>query len=219
MSDISSTNLNSEEFKNKVIEGMRNIGLSSTSSTTNSNNYISGAARPVNVDDDGNIIDLSKQVEEKTEEPVVKESSTSSTVIKYDRGLEDAFNALKKIVRKNHVDGYDEDELNTIFGETDPVEIFSKFNIQTILRNIYEFEVMSLQNKIFNKGDEVLVSEDGYAEDEYDRLVILSVDGDYITGFNSQGRTRKVNKLNCRLTGKTFASLVDIFNKMDEEDQ
>ncbi len=216
MSDITSTNMNSDEFKNKVAEDLKSIRVGTTSSVVLNNpteEYPNVASRPVNVDEDGNIINISKSNEPEAapEEAVVSDN-------KYDRGLEDAFNALKKIVRKNHVDGYDEEELNTIFGESDPIEIFSDFSIQAILRNIYDYETLTLQKKIFNKGDEVLVSEEGYAEDEYDRLVVLYTDGDYIVGFNSQGKTRKVNKLNCKLTGKTFASLVDIFNEMDSAD-
>lgn len=216
MSDVISTNMNSDEFKNKVAEDLKSIRVGTTSSVVLNNpteEYPNVASRPVNVDEDGNIINISKSNEPEAapEEAVVSDN-------KYDRGLEDAFNALKKIVRKNHVDGYDEEELNTIFGESDPIEIFSDFSIQTILRNIYDYEALTLQKKIFNKGDEVLVSEEGYAEDEYDRLVVLYTDGDYIVGFNSQGKTRKVNKLNCKLTGKTFASLVDIFNEMDNAD-
>lgn len=216
MSDIISTNMNSDEFKNKVAEDLKSIRVGTTSSVVLNNpteEYPNVASRPVNVDEDGNIINISKSNEPEAapEEAVVSDN-------KYDRGLEDAFNALKKIVRKNHVDGYDEEELNIIFGESDPIEIFSDFSIQAILRNIYDYETLTLQKKIFNKGDEVLVSEEGYAEDEYDRLVVLYTDGDYIVGFNSQGKTRKVNKLNCKLTGKTFASLVDIFNEMDNAD-
>lgn len=216
MSDVISTNMNSDEFKNKVAEDLKSIRVGTTSSVVLNNpteEYPNVASRPVNVDEDGNIINISKSNEPEAapEEAVVSDN-------KYDRGLEDAFNALKKIVRKNHVDGYDEEELNIIFGESDPLEIFSDFSIQAILRNIYDYETLTLQKKIFNKGDEVLVSEEGYAEDEYDRLVVLYTDGDYIVGFNSQGKTRKVNKLNCKLTGKTFASLVDIFNEMDNAD-
>lgn len=199
-----STNITSQQaFKDSVLNDLERYG-------------VSRASRPSNVDEDGNIVDPNK--------PVVKEddisySKSKSDTSKYERGLIDAYNVIKKIIRVNHVDGYSDEELQKIFNETDPMTILSTYNIQNIMRNIHEYELYSLENIIFNPGDEFIVSEDGYAEDEYDRLVTLYTEDDMVIGFNSTGKTRKVSKLDCKLTGRNFNNLLEIFDMMDKEDQ
>lgn len=208
MTVTSSSDFKSEEFKDKVARDLTSMGIPSS-------RIVTDASRPSNVDEYGNIVDPDK----KTTEVVNSDSPVAASPEKYERGLVDAYNAIKKIVRFNHVDGYDENELDKMFGETDPVEILSDFSIQQIMRNIHEFELYSLENVIFNKGDEVLVSEPGYAEDEYDRVVILDIEGDTVIGFNSDGKILRVNKLYCKLTGRSYDGLVNILETMDQEDE
>ena len=217
MSTLGPNNLSTEEFKRKVASDLKDLGFtSSATKVTPETTYPNAASRPSNVDEDGNIIDITKPKEE--EENITKSYESDYMHDKYERGVNEIFNCVKKIVRVNHVDGYSEDELYTIFGETDPMEILSDFEAMEILRNIHEYELTSLHKIIFNKGDEFLVSEPGYAKDEYDRLVTLCTEGEMVVGFNSEGKTRKVSKLNCKLTGKNYSALVDILNDMSRED-
>lgn len=220
MSTLGPNNLSTEEFKRKVASDLRDLGFTSSAvKVTPETTYPNAASRPSNVDENGNIVDITKPKEEKTDETTDYSFESSGYVYdRYERGINEIFNCVKKIVRVNHVDGYSEDELYTIFRESDPVEILSDFSALEILKKIHEYDLNSLNKIIFNKGDEFLVSEPGYAKDEYDRLVTLCTEGNMVVGFNSEGKIRKVSKLNCKLTGKNYSALVDILNDMSKED-
>ncbi len=205
--DTSANRTSQQAFKESVLNDYESLKFG-----------ISRASRPSNVDEDGNIIDPNKsKVEEILNDLDYSKPNTNNS--KYERGLIDAYNVIKKIIRVNHVDGYSDEELQKIFNETDPMTILSENNIQNIMRFVHEYELYSLENIIFNPGDEFLVSEDGYDEDEYDRLVTLYTEGDKVIGFNSSGKIHEVSKLNCKLTGRNFNNLLEIFEMMDEEDQ
>lgn len=199
-----------DTFKEGVINELVKMGIKKTTDDS----QLTGAARPSNIDEDGNIIDTTKK--DKVE--VVSSDSKPSSE-NYERGLVDAYNTIRKIVRVNHVDGYTTDELDRIFGESDPVSIINEFNIYQIMRNVHEYELEVIENITFDKGDEFLVTEDGYEDDEYDRLVTLCTEDNMVIGFNSTGKIRKVPKTNCKHTGRSFGDLLEICKKMDEEDQ
>lgn len=201
-----------ESFRDSVMNDLIKLGVRKTA-----NSQLSGAARPSNIDENGNVIDVDKKedIAKSVEETKASESSFDG----YERGLIDAYHTLKKIVRVNHIDGYSEDELEKMFGFFDPINVLANFNIQDIMKISHEFELYRLNHNTFNKGDEILVSEEGYADDEYDRLVTLYTEDNDVVGFNSSGKIRIVSKLNCKSTGRNFGDLLEICKKMDEEDQ
>ena len=169
------------------------------------------------VEDDEEIIDASVSYSYRsngmnykaTERMELKEESGDTMNKTYEDGLNDAWEAARKIVYLPSVGGYSASELLDIFGRTDisSAQLLKHNTAAEVIAKIKEYE-----NRI-EVGDEV-TDDDGWKG----VVTWISPDGEYMVVVLQDGSALRWKKESFKKTGRHFPQIAEVLKQMQEEE-
>ena len=121
----------------------------------------------------------------------------------YQRGLNDAWDAARKIPLTVNEGGLSANALTMIFGNKSIIQIFKELSASEVTEKIRQYE-----HEEIKVGDEV---DDGVAN-----LVVLEINEDgTVKGFADDGSI--INAVPRKKTGRHFPEIAEVLRKMQEE--
>jgi len=127
-----------------------------------------------------------------------EEGKKVSYTISYQRGLDDAWEAARKVALNSNDGGLGIEELDEIFGCYALQQVFRQYSAQQTIEKIKAYEEKQKADDEIKVGDEVEVLNSG------SKYLIAWISGTILCGFAHDGVTCRLQPSDVRKTGRHF---------------
>lgn len=121
----------------------------------------------------------------------------------YERGLDDAEKAIKKIFNEPSKGGLYANEMQEIFGTKDIVTVFLNHSISEIVEKIRKYDEEKAERNASPDND-LHIGDEVYALDKNNRKTVTAIKGVIVTVLSSSGEYGEFNISDLHKTGRRF---------------
>lgn len=130
----------------------------------------------------------------------------------YNRGLNDAWEVIKKITKDDSVGGYSIEMMQELFGRTCVYDITHNYTPEEAIAKIRAYEDKQKQDAEINVGDEV------YSEEDDLRFVVTRITNGRYEGICTDGACYCPLPLHIKKTGRHAYRIIELLGELDETD-
>ena len=130
----------------------------------------------------------------------------------YNRGLNDAWEVIKKITKDDSVGGYSIEMMQELFGRTCVYDITHNYTPEEAIAKIREYEDKQKQDAEIKVGDEV------YSEEDDLRFVVTRITNGRYEGICTDGACYCPLPLHIKKTGRHAYRIIELLGELDETD-
>ena len=118
----------------------------------------------------------------------------------YQRGLDDAWEAARRVAFNSHMGGLSVEDLEKAFDCLVPQQVFKNYTAQQIIEKLKAYEEKQKADDEIKVGDEV----EDHTDSLHKKAAVLSIKGDVLHVIAAGGGTWMLRKNNAVRTGRHF---------------